>query len=202
MPSSHQNHGSVKNLTPSYARWQQLVLVVVEPELPLAASAHGTHDAVLGHDEGEDIPTSCHGASTQKTRHQGRLAAAKTALRQTETCCRPRGRCKLGRSDLAACLRRPSATLRPLHFTSCSLGKLPHCGRLMAGKTALRQAKTGCRPRGRCELGHSGLAECLRRSITALRPPHFAKQLYKSQTALVYLITARHLCAFLLYLAR
>ena len=42
-----------------------------------------------------------------------------------------------------------------------ALGKIPRRGRLMAAKTALRQAEAGCRPRGRGKLGRSGLAACL-----------------------------------------
>ena len=47
---------------------------------------------------------------------RGCLTAAKTALQQVEAGCRPRGRCKLGRSGsaLAAYFRRSSAGLR--HF--------------------------------------------------------------------------------------
>ena len=54
-----------------------------------------------------------------RERHLKRLAAAKTALQQEGAVCRSRGRCKLGRSGLAACLRpRRTALVSPMDACS------------------------------------------------------------------------------------
>jgi len=73
---------------------------------------------------------------------RGCLTAAKTALRQAEAGCKPRVRCKHGRSGsgLAAYFRRSSAG----HRKAVALVKTLRCGRLTAAKTAVRPCSQQC----------------------------------------------------------
>jgi len=92
---------------------------------------------------GAQVLTLRKAAALRKTPRRWRLTAAKTAPRQAQAGCRPWRRCKLGRPDLAGCLRRSSAALRPPHFATQLHWSIPRA----VGARRLQKQRCGRRRR-------------------------------------------------------
>jgi len=63
------NNATAKHFATGHKRRQQLVLARVEPQLPHVAPTSRKHVAVLGHDDGEVVPTGRHGFERARLGH-------------------------------------------------------------------------------------------------------------------------------------
>ena len=67
------------DLASGHARWQQLVVVIVEPQLPCATVPPGPHVTQLGHDDGEVVSTDGHASYPTEEHGQARTVGSGNA---------------------------------------------------------------------------------------------------------------------------